>query len=156
VPGANTHLEAHLTGRQRRRLSLARENGYLNAACRDREKLIAVFARWCWLLRIPVVWSERCSPRSRFGRVHLDLFTTPYRLTADCQADMQSLAPRTVTSPHDAHWERIPLGDLDRTAAAVFRASTRPDNHQPNWVHPPARQPAAKVLRFDQSRAASG
>jgi hypothetical protein len=152
----NAHPEAHFNRRQRRCLSLARENGYLNAACRDREKLLAVHARWCWLLRIPVVWSERCSPRSRYGRVHLDLFTTPHRLTADCQADMRALAPRAATSPHDARWERIPLGDLDRIAAVVFRASTRPDNHQPNRTQPPARLLAAKVLCFDQPRAAAG
>jgi hypothetical protein len=152
----NIHPEAHFTRRQRRRLSLARENGYLNAVCRESEKLLAAFARWCWLLRIPVVWSERCSPRSRFGRVHLDLFTTPHRLTADCQADLRSMAGRVTTSPHDAHWERIPLRDLDRIAAAVFRAATRPENHQPNRAYPPARQPEARVLRFGHPRAASG
>jgi hypothetical protein len=159
VPEAKSHPEAHFTGRQRRRLSLARENGYLNAACRYHEKLLAAHARWCWSLRIPVVWSERRSPRSRYGLVHLDLFTTPHRLTADCQADMRSLAPRATTSPHDARWERIPLGDLDRIAAAVFRASTRPGNYQPNGAHAPAlpaRLPAAKVLSFDPPRAALG
>ncbi len=156
MPGENVHPEAQFTGRQRRRLNHARENGYLNAACRDRQELLAAYARWCWRLRIPVVWSERCSPRSRYGHVHLDLFTTPYRLTADCQADMQSLTPHVTTSPHDAHWERIPLRDLDRIAAAIFRASVRADNHQPNRAQPPVRLPAAKVLCFDQPRAASG
>jgi hypothetical protein len=156
VPGAIIHPEARFTGRQRRRLNQARENGYLNAVCRDCLKLLAAYARWCWHLRIPVVWSERCSPRSRYGRVHLDLFTTPSRLTADCQADMRSLALRVTTSPHDAHWERIPLRDLDRVAAAVFRASTRPGNRQPNRAQPPARLPAAKVVCFDQPRAAAG
>jgi len=159
VPEVNIHPDSHFTGRQRRRLSLARENGYLNAACRDCRKLLAAYARWCWSLRIPVVWSERCSPRSRYGRVHLDLFTTPHRLTADCQADMQSLAPRAITSPHDACWERIPVGDLDRIAATVFHSSIRPGNYQPNRGHAPAlpaRLPAVKVLCFDHPRAASG
>jgi hypothetical protein len=159
VPRANNHPEARFTGRLRRHLSLARENGYLNAATADRQKLLGTYARWCWHLRIPVVWSERCSPRSRYGRVHLDLFTTPHRLTADCQADMQSLAPHSTTSPHDARWDRIPLRDLDRLAAAVLRASTRPGNQQPNRARSPAlpaRLPAAKVVCFDQSRAASG
>ena len=96
---------------------------------------------------------------AQHGRVHLDLFTTPHRLTADCQANMQSLAPHSTTSPHDARWDRIPLRDLDRVAAAVLRASTRPGNQQPNRVRSqalPARLPAAKVVCFDQPRAASG
>jgi hypothetical protein len=155
----NDHPEAQLTGRQRRRLSLARENGYLNAVCRDNRGLVAAYARWCWSLRIPVVWSERCSPRSRYGRVRLDLFTTPHRLTADCQADMLSLAQRATASPHDALLERIPKGDLDRIAAAVFHASIRPGNYQPNRAQPPAlpaRLPEARVLEFDQPRAAVG
>lgn len=159
MPGLNDHPEARFTGRQRGCLSRARENGYLNAASRNRRKLLDTYARWCWHLRIPVVWSERCSPRSRYGRVHLDLFTTPHRLTADCQADLQSLARRSATSPHDAHLDRIPLCDLDRIAAAVLRASTRPDNQQPNFAHPqaiPSLPPAAKVLSFEQPRAASG
>jgi len=159
VPGVNAHPEAPLTGRQRRWLNLARENGYLNAASRDRRELLETYARWCWHLRIPVVWSERCSPRSRYGRVCLDLFTTPHRLTADCQADLQSLAPRSTTSPHDARWDRVPLRDLDRVAAAALHAATRPDNQQLNRVvRPslPARMPRAMVLSFEQPRAASG
>lgn len=107
VPGVSNSTENRFTGRQRRRLSTARENGYLNAVCRDGQKLLAAYSQWCWRMRIPVVWSERCSPRSRYGRVRLDLFTTPNRLTADCQADLQSLAGRVTTSPHDARWERI-------------------------------------------------
>jgi len=159
VHGVNAHPETRFSGRQLGSLNRARENGYLNAVSRDRRKLLETYARWCWHLRIPVVWSERCSPRSRYGCVHLDLFTTPHRLTADCQADMKSLAPRSTTSPHDARLDRIPLRDLDRVSAAVLRASTRPDNQQPNLAQPsalPARLPAAKILSFDQPHAATG
>jgi hypothetical protein len=177
VPGTNLHSEAHLTGRQRRRLGLARENGYLNAASGDHQKLLAAHTRWCWRLRIPVVWSERCSPHSRYGRVHLDLYTTSHRLTAAGQEELQSLAlhaaiseamhshtaishssiPHAAVTPHDARWDRVPIRDLDRLAAAVFRASTRAANHQPDRAQPPelpARQPA-RLLSFDQSQAAS-
>jgi hypothetical protein len=159
VPGVNHHPDNQFTGCQRRRLSLARENGYLNARCREGHKLLAAYAQWCWRLRIPVVWSERCSPRSRYGRVRLDLFTTPNRLTADCQADMLSLSRRVTTSPHDACWERIPLGQLDRLAAAVFRASTRPGNYQFNRGQAEtlaACLPPARILPFDLPRAAAG
>jgi hypothetical protein len=159
VPGVNLHPESQFTGRERRRLSLARENGYLNAVCRDGRKLLAAYAQWCWRLRIPVVWSERCSPRSRYGRVRLDLFTTPNRLTADCQADMLSLSRRVTTSPHDARLDRVPLGELDRLATAVFRAATRPGNYrfhlgQADIVA--ACPPEANILPFEMPRAASG
>ncbi len=153
MPGIDSHPETHLTGRQRSRLRRARENGYLNASCRDNQKLIAAYARWCWRLRIPIVWSERRSPYSRFGVVHLDLYTTPHRLTAAGQSEMQALAPATAISPHDARWGAVPLGDLDRVAAAVLRAAVRPDHYQPNRIVLPSRLPA-KVLSIDQPRAA--
>jgi hypothetical protein len=153
----NLHPEAPLTGQQRRRLSLARENGYLNAARGDAGKLLAAYARWCWRLRIPVVWSERCSPRSRYGRVCLDLYTTSNRLTAAGQAEMQDLALHARASPHDARWEHIPVRDLDRLAAAAFRSCTRPVNYQPNRAQPPAflAALAAKVTAIDQDCAIS-
>ena len=157
MPGTNIHPEAHLTGRQRRRLRLGRENGYLNAACRDHPKLLAAYTRWCWRLRIPVVWSERRSPHSRYGRVRLDLYTTSERLSAAGEAELLALAFHATTSPHDARWEFIPLRDLDRLAAAVLRAATRPANHQPHRACPaalPARQPA-NVLFIGQSRASA-
>ena len=157
MPGTNIQPEDQLTGRQRRRLRLGRENGYLNATCRDPDKLLAAYTRWCWRLRIPVVWSERRSPYSRYGRVRLDLYTTSERLTTAGEAEVRALAFHATTSPDDARWELIPLRDLDRLAAAVFRAVTRPANHQPNRVCPaalPARQ-AANVYFMDQSRAAS-
>jgi hypothetical protein len=134
----NAHPEAQLTGRQRSRLRLARENGYLNAACRDPQTLLAAYSRWCWHLRIPVVWSERRSPHSRYGRVCLDLYTTANRLTAEGQADLQDLAPGASLSPHDARWEHVPVRDLDRLAAAVLHAYTRAANCQPNRAGPPA------------------
>jgi len=143
---------AHFGGRQRRRLTNARETGYLNAACQGAEMLIAAHARWCWRLHVPVVWTERLSPRSRFGRVRLDLFTTPYRLSAEGQVELQEIAPGAVTSPHDARWSRVALRDLDWLAAAVLRIATRSENLQPLRTYPagcPARAPAqsAPILR---------
>jgi hypothetical protein len=157
VPGTNIDPEAHLTGRQRRRLRLGRENGYLNAACRDHPKLLAAYARWCWRLRIPIVWSERRSPRSKYGRVRLDLYTTSERLSAAGEAELRALAFHATTSPHDARWEFIPLRDVDRLAAAVFRAATRAANHQPHracLAALPDRQ-GANVFVIGQSRASA-
>ena len=157
MSGTNLQFEKQLTGRQRRRLRLARENGYLNAACSDYRKLLAAYARWCWLLRIPVVWSERRSRYSRYGSVCLDLYTTSHRLTADGQADMQTLGRYARASPHDALWEGIPLRDLDRLSAAVFRASTRQANYMSNRASPPAQPDGVpgRVLYIDQACAVS-
>src|SRR5262249_25674574 len=101
----------------------ARQSGYLNAACRDPTALFADFSRWCWRLRLPMVWCERISPASRYGRVRLDLFTTPNSLTAAGQAAMRSLAPNSTVSPHDARWERVPWREVERLAASILRAA---------------------------------
>jgi hypothetical protein len=157
VPGNSIQSEAQLTGRQRRRLRLARENGFLNAACRDPRKLLAAYGRWCWRLRIPMVWSERRSPHSRFGRVHFDLCTTAHRLTSAGQAELQRLGWKVTVSPHDARWDRVLLRDLDRLAAAAFRASTRTANREPARAPAPARLASlpSNVLLFEPARAAS-
>jgi len=86
---------------------------------------------WCWRLKIPMVWIEFRTPRSRYGRVRLDMFTTPNRLTPAGQAAMNALG-QARASPHDACWERIPLRELDRFANSVFRAATRRGNYEPN------------------------
>jgi len=77
-----------------------------------------------------MIWTERRSPRSRYGRVRLDLFTTSNRLTAEAQLNLRELAPDAVTSPHDARWERIERHDLDRIAHAVLRLATSKANIQ--------------------------
>jgi hypothetical protein len=125
------HSDAHLAGRQRARLRLARENGYLNARCAAHQLLVQAFSLWCWRLRIPMVWLEYRTPRSRYGRVHLDMFTTSNRLTAAGQAEMVALG-QARASPHDACWERVPLRDLERLASSVLRAAVRPGNYEPN------------------------
>jgi len=104
--------------RERRRLDRAREKGYLDARCRNNQKVIEAFGLWCWRLKVPMVWFERQTPRSKYGRVHLELFTTANRLTANGQAAIQSLCdgltvkgqPRT--SPHNAFCDRVPLSKL--------------------------------------------
>ena len=125
------NLEAQLAGRQRTRLRVARENGYLDARCAVNQRLVETFSLWCWRLKIPMVWLELCTPRSRYGRVRLDMFTTANMLTDAGQAGMQALGPAR-TSPHDACWERVPAGELHRLASSVFRAATRAGNYEPN------------------------
>jgi len=125
------HPEAHLAGRERTRLRVARENGYLNARSADNQRLVEAFSLWCWRLKIPMVWLERRTPRSRYGRVRLDMFTTANMLTAAGQAEMKALG-QARASPHDACWDRVPLRELDRMANTVFRAATRTGNYEPN------------------------
>ena len=120
--------------------------------------LIVAHARWCWRLHLPVVWTERLSPRSRYGRVRVDLFTTPYRLTAEGQVELQEIAPGAVTSPHDARWEHVALRDLDWLAAAAVRIATRGENLQPLRAYPagcPAQAPG-QTARIAARLAATG
>jgi hypothetical protein len=122
--------EGLLSGRERGRMRAARENGFLNARCSGPRRLIEAFSLWCWLLKIPMVWEEGLSPRSRYGRLRLDLFTTSNSLTAAGQAEIQSLRPARA-SPHDACWDRVPLRELDGLAKRVYRAATRAGNFEP-------------------------
>jgi hypothetical protein len=145
-------------GRARGRLSRAREDGYLNAACEA--QLADLHGRWCWHLKIPVIWMERCSPRSRFGRVHLDLFTTPRSLTVSGRDALRELTERLAIrgqasiSPHDACWERVPVGKLEELASAVFRTVNRSGNYEWDLPQAPAVQGPAKVLPFPRQALA--
>ena len=75
-----------MNGREQARLAKARENGYLDARCKDNQALVRAYGMWCWRLRIPMVWLERRSRYSAFGRVQLEMFTSANRLTAGGQA----------------------------------------------------------------------
>lgn len=124
--------------RQRRRLDRAREKGYLDARCRNACKVIEAFGLWCWRLKLPMVWFERQTPRSKYGRVHLELFTTANRLTPRGQATLQFLCEGVTVqgqpriSPHHAFFDRVPLGGLEELAKAAFRAATRTGNYAPD------------------------
>ena len=115
-------------GRARSRLQQARENGYLNAACDPH--LVQLHSQWCWLLKLPVVWMERCSPHSSCGRVYLDLFTTHHTLTKEGREALQSLSGDPAVSAHDARWDRVPTRQLEALARAVLRTVNRWGNYQ--------------------------
>ena len=134
-----------LTPRERRRLQLAHENGYLDATCRDNRAIVKAHGLWCWRLKVPMVWFERHSPRSRFGRLRLDMLTTPNMLTGAGQSALKSLGD-IQASPHDALWERVPLPRLRKMAHAAFRAAVQAGNYRLN------RAPLAKI---DARRAGS-
>ncbi|HTX39352.1 MAG TPA: hypothetical protein VME43_30250 [Bryobacteraceae bacterium] len=154
--------EANLNGRQRRKLRQARENGYLDARCGatggGAAELLMAFSLWCWRLRLPVVWLERCSRYSRYGTVRLELYTTVHQLTPRGQAELQELAPGAVDiSPHDARWNRVPLGRLEELAGRAIKAALRAGNIEtaaPRLLEVECRGPA-KVVPFVRAQAAS-
>lgn len=96
---------------------------------------------------------ERCSPRSRYGRVHLDLFTTPRVLTAAGRLALESLAShfsiagKVTVSSHDAAWDRVVFAQIEPLARAVLRAVHNPANYKLDL-------PAPATLSFRQREVA--
>jgi len=125
-------MEDTFTGRERSRLRRARESGYLNAACRSHEAIRDAHSFWCWRLRLPVVWFERLSLRSRYGRVQVDLFTTPNVLNEKGEAELRGLCDRLPVSisSHDVTWPRVPLHQIEELARKALRAALRAGNYE--------------------------
>lgn len=122
-------------GRDKKRLERAREAGYLDARCRNGRQVTESFGLWCWRLKIPMVWLERNTPRSKFGRVHLEMFTTTNRLSTNALSTFQALGAREV-SAYVVRFERVPLKQLTELARLVFRAATRAGASEPNRSEP--------------------
>jgi len=142
-----------MNGREQARLAKARENGYLDARCEGNQPLVRAYGMWCWRLKIPMVWLERRTRYSRYGRVHLEMYTSANRLTADGQAGIKAIcapanaAAWTQVSAHDARWEHVALLNAPEVARAAFRAATRPENYERNERRLEERK-AGKVLRM--------
>jgi hypothetical protein len=142
------------TAFQPARLQRARDAGFLNARCRSHSDLLRVYGLWCWRISIPMVWYERRSPCSRLSRVHLDMVTTPYRLTVSGHAALIALSARYIPPQHasitadGAVWDRVPPALAADFARAVFRAVRRPTSYELLVIaaQPPAR--AGNVLPF--------
>jgi hypothetical protein len=94
------------------------------------------FGLWCWPLKVPMVWFERQSPRSKYGNVRLELFTTANRLTANGQQAMQAICDsftvkgRAQVSPYSASCNRLPINRLEELAKGLFRTATRMGNYE--------------------------
>jgi hypothetical protein len=130
-------MAGSLTRGERRRLRQAHEDGYLDATCADSGAIVKAHGLWCWRLKLPMVWFERYSRRSRFGCLHLDMLTTPHVLTGAGQSALKAL-DGAKASPHVALWERVPLSRLDKLAHAAFRAAVQPQHYRLNRT-PPAK-----------------
>ncbi len=124
--------------RERRRLEHGREQGYLDARCSANQALIRAYGLWCWRLKIPMVWLERLSPCSRFGRVRLEMFTTPNLLTAAGRTALMALggSRQVRVSAHDGCWAGVPVEKLEGLSKHVFRAAIAVGNYRLNKSHP--------------------
>jgi hypothetical protein len=132
-----------LAGRERSLLDRARANGYLNANSKSRPTLVRAHGFWCWKLRIPLICFERNSPRSKYGSVHLDLFTTPHVLTEPGRAELATLSGRAALSPYDGVWTNVPAADLEDVARSIYRIVTRRGNYT---LRPPTASPELAKL----------
>ena len=145
-----------MNGREQTRLRKAREDGYLDARCKDNQALVQAFGLWCWRLKIPMVWLERRTRYSGYGRVQLEMFTSANRLTAAGQSMMKDIcapgnaAKWTQVSAHDACWDHVAMPNARELAHAVFRAAIRPENYERNDspVEKVAGKKTGKVLRM--------
>ncbi len=78
-----------------------------------------------------MVWLERRTPCSRYGRVQLEMFTTTSELTAGGQDRLNAIcapgnaAKWTRVSDHGACWDHVVLPNAREVARAVFRAAIR-------------------------------
>ena len=103
-----------------------------------------------------MVWLERRSPHSAFGRVQLEMFTSANRLTAAGQSLMQDVcapgnaARWTQISAHDARWDHVAMPNAPELARTVFRAASRTENYERNDspVDNVLGKQTAKVLRM--------
>ena len=139
--------------REQTRLRRAREVGYLDARCENNQALVRAYGMWCWRLKIPLVWLERRTRYSKYGRVHLEMYTSANRLTAGGQAGIKAIcapsnaAAWTQVSAHDARWEHVALLNAPEVARAAFRAATRQENYERNERRLEERK-TGKVLRM--------
>jgi hypothetical protein len=132
------NTESGFHGSDARRLRVARERAYLDARCPTGELLARAHGLWCWKLKIPIVWLERRSRWSRYGRVKLDLLTTPNVLTGAGFEALERVAAlsgprvRLTISPHAACIDFVPKDRLAEVARALYRAAVNSANYRVN------------------------
>lgn len=155
-------LKTKIIGRQRACLERARASGYLNAISRSGGGILRRYGLWCWTLRIPLIWYERKSPRSRCARIHLELFTTANALTEQGQAELAGIGRQhglrgSVTlSPAGGIWEDVPTDRAGELSRRILKLATRPGNYEllePGPSLKPASRwaPASNVVAWPRS-----
>jgi hypothetical protein len=94
-------------------------------------------------LRVPLVWYERNSLRSRYGCLHVDLSTTATRFTHHGVSELAGIADRlgicgpALLTEFEARWDNIPVQRLDEVARVVFRVVMRLGNYELKSRTPP-------------------
>lgn len=112
---------------------MAQERGYLDARCGGSERLTQAYGLWCWRLRIPMVWIERQTPRSKFGCVRVEMFTSVHRLTDLGQSEIREfMGDASEISAHNGKLTGLAAAVLEDVARKVYRAATRLGNSEPN------------------------
>jgi hypothetical protein len=147
--------------RDQRLLQTARENGYLNARNRHRRELLDAHSAWCWRLKLPIVWVVRQTPRSKYGRIFLDMFTTPNALTPLGESKMRELLTELSTSGqgrisgHEISWDRIPRANLDAAARKTVRISTKFGCYAPSRANVPEQAQRPSLAEIDRWQVTS-
>ena len=158
MPRAFSETDRAFAPRERRALGAVRANGYLDGRGSAGQQVAKAYAQWCWRLKVPLVWFDRRSPRSKYGRLRLDLFTTALRLTRAGQSALKGLGPpgSAVVSPHDAWWESVPLADLEGLAVIVLKTALTKGNAELNRARVLnfGRREPARVLEMSAARLA--
>ena len=92
--------------------------------------MLQEYGLWCWRLKIPMAWYERMTPRSRFGRVHVEFLTTWLKLSSRGLAAMREVCGewKGHVSSEEIICERVPLGRLEELTAKVLRVARRKGN----------------------------
>jgi hypothetical protein len=123
-------------GRSPRRVQRAMENGFLNARSTRGPECLRDYGFWCWRMGLPMIWIEPCSRYSRFSRVRLDLFTTPFTLTISGRAALIAIAAGVTPAQyasitaHGAEWNRVPNHLAADFARTILRVVRRPVNYE--------------------------
>ena len=138
------------TTRQKNLLGRARENGYMHAIPSRSAALLRVYGLWCWRLKLPIIWIERRTPRSKYARLCLDMFTTPNVLTRRARWEIERVCNQMTTrgtftiSEHEVICDGIPLADAPSLARVLLRMATSPDGCERRRTGIVARMPVRK------------
>ena len=89
-------------------------------------------------MKLPMIWFERKTPHSRFGRLRLEMLTTPNVLTGAGQSALKEVGEGKI-SAHDAVWELVPLKRAAKMAHAAFRTAIHVKHYRVN------RTPVSKI-----------
>lgn len=142
------------------RLRAARENGFLNARCRQQEAMVRAYGLWCWRMGLPLMWYGPRSTHSRLSRLHLELFTTASgALPVAAQAELIAFSARFVAARHAsvtrdrAVWDRLEPGAVREFARGVFRILRRHGQGESGSVEV-ERHGQGRVVPFPAARSA--